>query len=206
MFEFDRHHSAEKQMNFEKRQEMLASSATWLRQILDEKRDPDDCDSIAITPATPDEFYYQNKHGSISVYDLINAIYVEFSVFDSHDQRQAITHFVLNQGRGGVWQLQTTGDLYKIPSLHLEFDEWRGLELSDHDERLSEKEPLYPEYQTPATPDEVALFHETVERGVFGNSRFDFSQLNAFMARTAAILDDIERLTETDPTPRSDGN
>lgn len=199
MFEFDHHSPAEKELSFEKRQALLTSTASWLRRILDEKRDPDDSSTVALTSATPDEFYYQNKHGSISVYDFIDGTYVEFSHYDSHEERLGITHYLLKQGTGGVWNLQTTGDLFDKPRLHLEFDEWRGLELSDDDERLNQKEPLYPEYLEDADGETVVLFHEIVERGTFGDSRFNFGELNAFMGRTAAILADIDILSKNNP-------
>jgi hypothetical protein len=194
MSEFDHHSSAEKKLSSEKLQLLLTSTSTWLRSILNEKSAPDDIDSVALVPATPDELYYQNKHGSLSVYDLIDGVYVEFSQLNTAEETLGITHYLLKQTADGSWQLQTTGDLYRIPSLHLDFDEWRGLELSDHDERLSTKEPLYPEYLEPANADEILLFHEIIERGAFGDSRFDFSDLDVFMRSTAAIANDIEQL------------
>lgn len=200
MLEFNRHNFGERKLPDEQLQTMLVDCGAWLRKLIDDKRDLDEPEAVVVTSATTDLLRNANRSGSLTVYDFVDTFHIEFGEYDSNEQQLTMTHYLLRQDTRGMWQLQTTGDLDNSPELMLEQLEWRGYQLSDNEtDHLGKSEPLYPELLRKANQSELKDFHKLIELGVFGDASFDFKGLLNFLKDSAAIQQDIERLSNNNP-------
>ncbi|MDB5180336.1 MAG: hypothetical protein JWO54_94 [Candidatus Saccharibacteria bacterium] len=149
----------------EELQKKLENTALWLRKTIDEQFDADVHSEATFASANTAENRATGNSTWLAIYDLIDQYCVELSEHGAGHSTVSMTHYSLKQKAGGVWQLQTTGNLSEI-----------------EDENVPMDEPLYPNILRDATNEEIVKFSEAVGLGAFGDTIFDFNELQPFLS------------------------
>ncbi|MDB5163289.1 MAG: hypothetical protein JWN28_897 [Candidatus Saccharibacteria bacterium] len=182
----------------EELQKKLENTALWLRKIIDEQFDADVHSEATFVSANTAENRVTGNSTWLAIYDLIDQYCIELSEHGAGHSTVSMTHYFLKQKAGGAWQLQTTGNLSEIEDENVLMD----IESSDQSDNPfygESQEPLYPNILRDATNEEIVKFSEAVELGAFGDTIFDFNELQSFLSDIQAIQNDAEDMDKNNP-------